>query len=275
MSQPYALFDRQRVKRHRNRAAEYFAANDFLLREMSSRMADRLPDIKRTFPSVLDLGAHNGLLADYLPEESGIELLVQADLSEEMIAAAPGLRVVADEEFLPFAAHSFDLVVSVGSLHWVNDLPGALAQINRVVKPGGLFLAMLPGGETLKELRQSLEQAELHISGGMSPRISPFVDVRDAGSLLQRAGFEMPVTDSEILTISYDNPLKLLQDMRGMGESNALLTSMKGFTRRPVLFSALEYYQKHFSDADARMTATFEIVTMTAWKPEAPSDAGR
>lgn len=275
MNQPHLLFNRQRVKRHRNRAAEYFDANDFLLREMAARMGDRLPDIRRTFPVVLDLGAHNGLLVDYLPESSGIETLIQADLSEEMIWEAPGLRVVADEECLPFASSRFDLVTSVGSLHWVNDLPGTLAQIRRILKPGGLLLAMLPGGETLKELRQSFEQAELAVSGGISPRISPFVDVRDAGSLLQRAGFEMPVADSEILTVSYDNPLNLLQDMRGMGESNAMLASRKGFTRRPVLFAAMEYYQKHFKDSNGRMTATIEIVTMTGWKPQAAGDARR
>lgn len=269
MSQSHLIFDRKRVRVHRDRARNYFAAHDFLLREMAARMGDRLPDIKRRFPVMLDLGAHNGLLVDYLPESSGVETLVQADLSEAMIWNAPGLRVVADEELLPFAHQSFDLVTSIGSLHWVNDVPGALVQIHRVLKPGGLFLAMVFGGETLKELRQSFERAEMDATGGVSPRISPFIDVRDAGSLLQRAGFEMPVTDSETLTVAYDNPLKLLQDLRGMGESNAMYASFKGFTRRSVLFGALDYYQKHFSDENRRLAASFEIVTLTAWKPDA------
>lgn len=268
MSAPQ-LFNRTRVRTHRNRAALGFGRYDFLLREIAARMADRLPDIKRRFPTALDLGAHNGLLADYLDETSGIETLVQSDLAANFLRDAPGLRIVADEEFLPFAPNSFDLVMSVFSLHWVNDLPGTLVQIFRSLKPGGCFLAMLPGGETLKELRACLEQAEIHISGGISPRISPFVDVRDAGSLLQRAGFTLPVTDSEMLTVSYDTPLKLMEDLRGMGEANALATSMAGFTRRSVIFNALDLYQRNYTDAQARMPATFEVVTMTAWKPDA------
>lgn len=269
MTQPQKLFDRTRVRAHRNRAALGFAQYDFLLRELAARMADRLPDIRRIFPTVLDLGAHNGVLAEYLGEHSGIQTLIQSDLSHASITEAPGLRLVADEEFLPFAQASFDLILSVCSLHWVNDLPGTLIQIFRMLKPGGLFLAMLPGGQSLKELRESFEKAEIMVTGGLSPRISPFVDVKDAGALLQRAGFTLPVTDSETLTISYDNPLKLLADLRGMGESNAMLAGIHHFTRRSVIFTALEYYQRQFADADGRVPATIEIVTMTAWKPDA------
>jgi NADH dehydrogenase [ubiquinone] 1 alpha subcomplex assembly factor 5 len=269
MSPSSAIFNRHRVRQHRQRAAGALASCDFLYREVAARMADRLPDIRRPFPLALDLGCHNGFLADYLQGMGGIETLVQADISENMVRHAPGLRVVADEEWLPFADNRFDLVMSVFSLHWINDLPGTLIQINRILKPDGLFLAMVPGGETLKELRQSFEQAEIGISGGISPRISPFIDVRDAGSLLQRAGFSMPVTDSEVVTVSYETPLKLLDDLRGMGETNALLTSSKSCIRRSVLFGALDYYQKHFGDQNKRVNATFEIVAMTAWKPDA------
>jgi NADH dehydrogenase [ubiquinone] 1 alpha subcomplex assembly factor 5 len=152
-------------------------------------------------------------------------------------------------------------------LHWVNDLPGTLIQIQRALKPGGLFLASLPGGETLKELRQSFEQAEISVSGGVSPRISPFIDVKDAGSLLQRAGFSEPVTDSEILTISYENPMKLLRDLRGMGESNALLSASKAFSKRSWFSAAMDYYRQQFSTLNGLLPATFEIVTLTAWKP--------
>jgi NADH dehydrogenase [ubiquinone] 1 alpha subcomplex assembly factor 5 len=270
MNQPQRLFDRARVRTHRDRAAPAFSQYDFLLRELAFRMADRLPDIRRTFPTALELGAHTGSLAEYLGPEAGIETLIQSDLSAALVTEAPGLRLVADEEFLPFAPASFDLVMSVFSLHWINDLPGTLVQVFRCLKPGGLFLAMLPGGETLKELRAAFEQAEMRITGGLSPRISPFVDVKDAGSLLQRAGFTLPVTDSEILTISYENPLKLLADLRGMGESSALLSGLRHFTRRSVIFAALDYYQRQYAEPSGRMPATFEVVTMTAWKPDAP-----
>jgi SAM-dependent methyltransferase len=260
------IFDRVRVRKHRERASAHPEAHDFLLREMTQRLADRLLDISRVFPRMLDLGAHHGLLAEYLPEKSGVSLLVQSDLSAGMIDSASGLRLVADEEFLPFASDSFDAIVSVGSLHWVNDLPGALVQIRQALKPDGLFLAMLPGGQTLRELRQSFEQAEME-SGGLSPRISPFVDVRDAGSLLQRAGFALPVVDSETLTVSYAHPLKLMHDLRHMGEGNALLQSRKSFTPCSVLMSAVDFYLRNYSDEKGRIPATFELVTLTAWKP--------
>jgi len=266
MNQNYQIFDRRRVRFHRDRAASSLGKNDFLLREMDARLADRLLDIKQAFPMALDLGAHGGQLAEYVKDMSGIETLMQADMSEAMMRKTSGLCVVADEEFLPFAAEAFDLVMSVGSLHWANDLPGAFIQINRILKPGGLFLAMLPGGETLKELRQSFEQAEIKTSGGLSPRISPFIDVKDAGSLLQRAGFMEPVTDSELLTVAYDDPMKLLYDLRGMGETNALITGAKNFTKRWLLSAAMEHYRQHFACENARVSATFELITLTAWK---------
>jgi len=269
MNQNPVIFDRKHIRSRRNRAADAFEGSDFLLRELAARMSDRLLDFTRTFPMALDLGAHNGLLAEYVDGVGGIETLVQADLSQDMIASAEGLRVVADEEFLPFAPASFDLVMSVGSLHWVNDIPGTLIQIQRILKPGGLFLAMLPGGETLKELRESFEQAEMSISGGISPRVSPFLDVRDGGSLLQRAGFSLPVTDSDILAVMYEHPLKLLQDLRAMGETNALISRAHGFLRRSVFAAALDYYAKHFSDETGRVRASFEVVTLAAWKLDA------
>jgi NADH dehydrogenase [ubiquinone] 1 alpha subcomplex assembly factor 5 len=263
------IFNRRRLASHRARAsAQPQEAADFLLREMAERLADRLSDIRREFPVALDLGAHHGVLADLVQERGGIKTLVQCDLSADMVSRAPGLRVVADEEFLPFGENSFDLIMSVGALHWVNDLPGALIQIQRALKPDGLFLAVLPGGETLKELRESLEQAEMKITGGISPRISPFIDVQAAGSLLQRAGFALPVVDSDSVTVSYPDPLKLMQDLRNMGETNALAAGAKGFTRRDVLFSAMEYYEQHHAH-EGRLPATFELITLTGWKPHA------
>ncbi len=270
MSAAYMIFDRKAVRHHRDRAARTISHSDFLYHEGAQRLAERLPDIKRHFPMVLDLGAHHGIMASYLRGLNGIEHVVQADLSAAMVTQARGMRVVADEEWLPFAEGSFDLVLSVFSLQWINDLAGSLIQINRVLKAGGLFVMMVLGGESLKELRTSFEQAELTIKGGMSPHISPFIDAREAGSLLQRAGFTMPVTDSEILNIHYENPMKLLDDLRGSGETNALLNRQKGGMRRSVLYEAMEYYQTHFAHSDGRVNATCELVTMTGWKADAP-----
>ena len=267
----HLIFNRTLVKQHRDRAAPRFAASDFLLREMAERLGDRLGDVRRTFPLALDLGAHTGLFVEYIAGKNGIKTLVQSDVSYSLLChpregGDSSLKVVADEEFLPFAANSFDLVVSCASLHWINDLPGTLVQIYQILKPNGLFLAMLPGGQTLKELRRSFEQAELAASGGISPRISPFVDVRDAGSLLQRAGFAEPVVDSELLTVTYEHPLKLLHDLRNMGEANAMRASRKGFTPCSTIMLMADTYLREFSDEQARIPATFELVTLTGWK---------
>ncbi len=261
------IFDRRRVMMHRARAARMSPPTDFLLQEMAERLADRLLDVTREFPLALDLGAHHGLLAQHIIGKAGITHVVQAECSAEQIAHASGLRLVADDEYLPFADNSFDVILSLGSLHWVNDLPGTLVQIQRALKPDGLFLAMMPGGQTLKELRESFEQAEMQAKGGVSPRVSPFVDVRDAGGLLQRAGFALPVVDSELLTVSYAHPLKLMRELRQMGETNALLTGSKSFTSCSLMMQVVDYYLQHYSDENGRIPATFELVTLTGWKP--------
>jgi SAM-dependent methyltransferase len=184
-----------------------------------------------------------------------------------MVAGAGRLTLVADEEALPFAAESFDLIISNLSLHWVNDLPGCLLQIRHALKEDGLFLASMFGGESLKELRQCLQDAELQEEGGASPRVSPFADLRDAGALLQRAGFALPVVDVDTLTVTYPNPIKLLTDLRGMGETNAVAARRKTFTRRGTLLKALALYEQRHADANGRIPATFQILTLTAWRP--------
>jgi NADH dehydrogenase [ubiquinone] 1 alpha subcomplex assembly factor 5 len=258
------IFDRKTLRRRRDRAAPW-AGDAFLFKEIAERLADRLTDFKRRFPIALDLGAHTGVLADTLMGRGGIQVIVQTDLSLVMLEETSGPRVACDEEYLPFAENVFDLVISGGSLHWVNDLPGTLAQIKRILKPEGLFLAMFPGGESLKELRQSLEAAEQHVTGGLSPRVSPFIDVRDAGALLQRAGFSMPVADSDKITAYYQEPLTFFSDLREWGESNTLVSRRKHFTRRNVLFEAAEYYARTFK-REKGIPVTFEFVTMTGWK---------
>lgn len=250
MADSHLIFDASLVAWHRKRAAGAIADHDFLLAAMAERLADRLDDFTRAFPDALMLEAFSGRIAEKLKKHGGIQTLAHADIANELLAGE----------------NRFDLILSAGVLHWVNDLPGMLVQIRRALKPDGLMIAVLPGGETLKELRQSLEQAEIKISSGVSPRVSPFLDVRDAGALLQRAGFSMPVADSELMAIRYEDPLDILYDLRGMGETNALLPRRKTFTSRHVISEAMRYYQEKFSDAEGRIPATVELVTMTGWK---------
>ncbi len=266
-----SVFDRGLLRLRRDRAAQRLGDYGFLFEEAAERLLDRLDDVRRDFPLALDLGAHDGLIARHLRGRGGVERLVQCDLSEAMArkAAESGPSLVADEEFLPFAPASFDLVLSLFALHWVNDLPGSFLQIRQAMKPDGLLLASLLGGETLWELRQAMMEAEMELEGGVSPRLSPVLDLADAAGLLQRAGFALPVADQEILTVDYPNALKLFDDLRGMGESNAVLEQRRGFTRRATLLRAAEIYQQRFQRPDGRIPASFQIFTLTAWAPDA------
>ncbi len=261
------IFDRQILRLRRQRRAGDFDDFDFLKQEVSNRLADRLGDIRRDFPIAVDLGAHHGSLGKLLLKRPDLEKLVSTDLCPSMAASAPGLRVVADEEFLPFADESLHLVASSLSLHWVNDLPGTLVQINRALRPDGLLLAALFGGETLTELRQAFLQAEMAIDGGASPRVSPFVDVRDAGDLLQRAGFALSVADTERIIVDYSDALSLMRDLRGMGESNILHTRKHGNTSQKLMMAVAEAYADMFARADGRIPATFDILFLTGWAP--------
>ena len=265
------VFDRRSVRAHRDRAAAGLTDHDFLLREVGERLADRLDDIRRRFPLALDLGCHGGTLARLVGGRGGIETLMQADLSPRMAAAArdeTAPAVAADEEALPFRPGCLDLVLSLLSLHWVNDLPGALTQIRLALKPDGLFLAAMLGGQTLKELRSALAEAEVAHEGGLSPRVAPFADVRDAGALLQRAGFALPVVDTETITVSYGDPLRLFRDLRGMGETNAVIARRKTLSRRETLLAAAARYRQAFVDAEGRVPATFQVIYLTAWAPD-------
>ncbi len=261
------VFDRDQVRRQRDRAARLLADHDFLLQETADRLGDRLLDMTRRFPLALDLGCHTGELGRALCGRGGIETLIQCDLSPAMATRADKLALAADEEALPFAANSFDLILSNLSLHWVNDLPGALLQIRHALKPDGLFLASMLGGETLTELRQSFLEAELMEEGGAGPRVSPFADVRDLGGLLQRAGFALPVVDVDTITVTYGDAMRLMADLRGMGETNAVIARRKQMTRRTTLLRALALYEEKFKNDQGRLSATFQIMTMTAWKP--------
>ena len=272
MADSMNVFDRRLVQRHRDRAAAKLEGHDFLFREVAERLADRLDDVTRKFPLALDLGCHGGEIAAALRGRGGIETLVQCDLSAAMArrAAANGIpTLAADEEALRFAPGSFDLVVSGLSLHWVNDLPGCLLQIRQCLKPDGLFLAAMLGGDTLYELRQSLMEAELAEAGGVSPRVSPFADLRDAGGLLQRAGFALPVIDGDRVTVSYPDVLKLMHDLRGMGEGNAVQARASRAVNHAIVARTDEIYRRRFGDAEGRLDATFQVIYLTAWAPAA------
>jgi SAM-dependent methyltransferase len=272
MSESMNVFNRQLVARHRDRAAVILNDHDFLFQETGERLCDRLDDIRRKFPTALDLGCKTGTLGRILAGRGGIKDMFVCDLSEPMTQRAGLQAVVADEEFLPFAAKAFDLVLSNLSLHWVNDLPGALTQILRCLKPGGLFLGTMLGGDTLNDLRQSLAKAEAAIDGGLSPRISPFADVKDAGNLLARAGFTIPVADQEAITVSYADPFKLMTDLRGMGESNAVIEARKGLSSRTMMMEAARYYIEDFAKDDGRIPATFQVITLSAWAEDDSND---
>jgi SAM-dependent methyltransferase len=272
MSGPPRLFDRALHRKRLDRAASGFAAADFLQRRAALDLVERLETIMRDFTRAVDLSARNGAFREALaasPAAGRIGVLVEADLSAAMLAGRGGARVVLDEELLPFAPESLDLVVSTLGLHWTNDVVGALVQIRRALKPDGLFLGALLGGSTLTELRQALTDAESEILGGAGSRVSPFADSRDAAGLLQRAGFALPVADVDRVKVSYDHPLKLLADLRQMGETNVLADRHPRALTRLLLARASEIYAERFADADGRVTATFEIVTLTGWAPHA------
>jgi NADH dehydrogenase [ubiquinone] 1 alpha subcomplex assembly factor 5 len=267
MGTDFQIFDRRLLTRRRDHAAAQIKECDFLLQRVADDLVERLRVVRRQFPVALNLGAHHGLLGRRIRALQGVTMVIDADLSAQLLTHCAGPCVVADEELLPFREGSLDLVVSGLTLHLVNDLPGALVQIRRALKPDGLFLAAVLGGQTLFELRQAFFLAEDEVLGGASPRVAPFADVRDLGSLLQRAGFALPVTDTEVITVTYDSPLRLMQELKAMGASNMLVARRRRFMTRRTLTRAAEIYRERFGRPDARVPATFEIIALTGWAP--------
>ncbi len=262
-----AIFDRQLLARRRERAALASDVPDFLLRRTAHDIAERLSLIKRTFGRALVLGAANGVLADVLKESVGVAEIVVCDIAPGCLEADGRLAVVVDEEALPFQEQSFDLVVSGLTLQFINDLPGVLAQIRRMLKPDGLFLGAMVGGDTLAELRAAVLAAEIELCDGASPRVAPFADVRDVGGLLQRAGFTLPVADADVVTVTYATPLDLMRELKAMGASNVLMDRRRVPMTRGMLLRIAEIYAERFTDEDGRVPATFEVLTMTGWSP--------
>jgi len=249
---PPALFDRA-LLHARQRRARTLGAATFLLDRVAEEMVERLEAVTRNFHDVADV---------WTPGDG---------LSASLRARFPSVLHVAPSEAgaetLPFAVESLDLIVSALAFQFVNDLPGVLAQIRRALKPDGLLLAAMIGGDSLTELRQSFAAAEAECEGGMSPHVAPFADLRDIGGLIQRAGLALPVTDVDRLTVRYDNAFALMQDLRRMGASNVLLERRRAPTRRATMFRMAELYAERFADADGRIRATFDLVWLLGWAP--------
>ncbi len=255
------IFDRK-LLRARRRRAERLGASDFLIERVAADIAERLAVVLRQFDLAVDLGTPGDAVRRALAASGKVGAIVAAGPS-----ASGSLAVVADEEALPFRDGAIDLVVSALSLQFANDLPGVLVQIRRALRPDGLLLAALLGGDTLTELRQAFAQAEAEIEDGISPRVAPFADLRDLGALLQRAGFALPVTDVDRVTVRYASPLALMQDLRRMGATNVLTERSRKPLRRATLMRMIEIYSERFADADGRVRATFEIVWLSGWAP--------
>lgn len=262
---PIRIFDRSLQRRRLMRVLAKGPA-DFLLTRAAEDLVERLSTVNRSFATVLDLGTPGPELAQRLASVPRAQVFRLAPLPQ-VLGSPPVLNLIGDEEALPFAPGRFDLVVSALALQSVNDLPGALVQIRHVLKPDGLLLACLAGGRTLHELRTAFAVAENDILGGISPRVAPFVDVRDMGGLLQRAGFALPVADIEPLTARYDTMFDLMADLRAMGATNTLIERARRPLRPAILIRAAEVYAERFSDPDGRVRATFELLFVSGWAP--------
>lgn len=261
------LFDRNLFAQRRQRAlAARTQGADFLLAAVAEELGDRLMAVKRQFDLAVDLGGHTGRLAAALAASGRVGHILRADL----FTADPGLPapdLVCDDALLPLKDASVGLIASALSLQLVNDLPGALIQIRRALVPDGLFLGAVLGGETLSELRDCLMRAELELTGGAGPRVAPFADTRDLGALLQRAGFALPVTDTDKLTVRYDNLFGLMRDLRAMGGTSILTERSRRPLSRSVFLKAAELYAADHADADGRIRATFQVVYLSGWAP--------
>ena len=265
MSSNPTIFDRS-LLRLRQRRARRLGPESFLIDRVAAELGERLAVVLRQFDCAVDLGTPTDAVRRVLAASGKVATIVVAAPAAERLAA-PYLGVVADEEALPFADGSLDLVASALSLQFVNDLPGTLIQIRRALKADGLLLAAVISGDSLIELREAFAQAESEIEGGVSPRVAPFADLRELGALLQRAGLALPVVDSDRLTVRYDSAFALMRDLRRMGATNSLSERRRTPLRRATLLRMVEIYAQRFADADGRVRATFEIAWLSGWAP--------
>jgi NADH dehydrogenase [ubiquinone] 1 alpha subcomplex assembly factor 5 len=255
------IFNRKLLKTNRARYAKRFSEFNFLHQEVAERLIERISDLGKNFENILEIGARDGNLGKKIPHK----FLVQTDLSLDFAGSLEN-GIMMDDENLCFAPNSFDLILSNLNLHFINDIMGNLTQIKNALKPGGHFIASFIGGQSLKELREVFYQIEIENYGGISPRIIPFIDVKDAGMLMQNAGFADPVADIEKITIDYSTPQKLFEDLKNMGEGNILHARSRKFMGKKIYQALLNLYQKTYSNIDGEVTASFEIVTIIGRK---------
>ncbi|KAJ8534806.1 hypothetical protein K7X08_016534 [Anisodus acutangulus] len=271
------IFDRHLKRKQRDRAAWLMKPKDSLIDTVVENLLDRLEDCKRTFPTALCMGGSLEAIRRLLRGRGGIEKLLMMDMSSDMVKLCKDTEqqmpndnietsyIVGDEEYLPLKENSVDLVISCLGLHWTNDLPGAMIQCRLALKPDGLFLAAILGGETLKELRIACTIAQMEREGGISPRLSPLAQVRDAGNLLTRAGFTLPGVDVDEYTVRYNSALELIEHLRAMGETSALLQRSKVLKKDTALATSA-IYESMFAAEDGTIPATFQIIYMTGWR---------
>lgn len=268
---PERLFDRRRAARNRTRAWREFREGRSFFHDLAAgRLADRLLDIRRGFPLAASLGARFSLKAAVNLKAAGrIDTLILQDLAGAVLRPHmdTGPLLIADEECLPYAPASLDLVLSPFDLHAVNDLPGTLIQVRRILKPGGAFLAALPGGETLIELRRALAEAEIALRGGLSPRVAPMAGRQQMSDLMQRAGFALPVVDGERITLSYGGFSALMEDLRGSGEGNVIAARDSRPPGKRLFAEAESCYRALFSEEDGRLKATLDLIYVIGWAP--------
>jgi len=251
------IFNRIVLRQHLQRA-ENSGTDNFIWRHCGQALQDRLLDIKRGFDKVVEISAAPYVLTpDFLQRKPIAKTLHVKPLQQ------------VDEEFWPYAHHSLNAVIALGNLHWVNDLPGTLLQFKHSLRPDGLFLAAFVGGESLRELRTTLAQVEMELYGGISPRVSPFVTLPDMAALMQRAQFALPVVDNEMITVTYPDLFKMIADLRGMGQTNAIAKQNRKILRRDFWVRANDYYRTHFADQQGRLKATIEIIYALGWAPAA------
>jgi SAM-dependent methyltransferase len=271
MTEAPSLFDPATRALRLDRAARDWGAADFLHRFAAAELAERLADVGRAFPVAGVLGTGGGLYACAVADRPGAARTLQADVSRGLAAVAaaacPAAETRAAATPLAFGEGALDLALSGLTLHADNDPVGALVQFRRALRPDGLFLGVMLGGRTLRELRAALAEAEAEVEGGISPRVAPMADLRDVGALLQRAGFAMPVADADTLTVDYPDALALMRDLRRMGEANPLAARRRGFTRRTTLLRAAAIYAEAFGRPDGRIPATFELAFLSGWSP--------
>ncbi|ODN69099.1 methyltransferase domain-containing protein [Methylobrevis pamukkalensis] len=262
------LFDRRTVAARRRRAIARGRPEDaFLVDIVAADVAERLATVSREFPTALAIGGPTDALARAVADSGRSHRVLRADLFAAGPDGAHPADLVVDDEVLPLAPASVDLVVSALTLQWANDLPGALVQIRRALKPDGLFLGVLVGGDSLTELRDAMAAAEIELTGGVSPRVAPMGEVRDMGALLQRAGFALPVADQDRLTLRYATPLHLMRELHVLGAGNALAERRRGLTPPALIGRAAEIYAERFSDPDGRVRATVTLVSLSGWAP--------